>query len=258
MTVLDVGQGDSILLRTPGESILVDGGGGMNQWNMGREILRVLTREGITSLDHVVITHPDLDHIMGLKGLMEVMEVRQVWIHSSYKTELVNRSHLREILTSRSLTSVKYLSNEVILSPWIRLIPVAAGRKTNNRGIVVRWSQGNCRGMLMGDLEARGERNLIKEMRSTHVLKVGHHGSRTSSIPEFLERALPQWAVISVGWRNRYRHPAPQVIERLQRFGATVLRTDVHGYVSFHASDDSVLTCQSSAGNCGQITCQRF
>jgi competence protein ComEC len=137
-----------------------------------------------------------------------------------------------------------------------QLIPLHATDDTNNEALVARLSFAGCSAFFDADAEAPAERILAgMGLGAVDLLKVGHHGSRTSSIPEFLRALRPRWALISVGYRNRYRHPNGGVIGRLRRGGATVFRTDFHGYVRFTFTPDGRAHCETAQGDCGEQAC---
>lgn len=130
----------------------------------------------------------------------------------------------------------------------------ARREKTNDHSIVVELTMKRCNFLFTGDIEQRAERALVARLGRTDLLKVAHHGSRTSTSAGWLARVNPIVAVISAGWRNRYGHPHPSVLNRLRDRDIATFRTDVDGFVEF-STDGKNLYCRNWHGDCGVFTC---
>jgi len=238
ITALDVGQGDSVLLMAGGATLLVDAGGalGASTFDLGeRVVVPALRHLGVRRLSALVLTHPDHDHVGGAPAVLRALEVGAVWRPqgdwSGTGWEEVERvARARQvpvrILGAGDLLKVGPLWVEVL---WPR---EADGMSENDRSLVLALRLGR-RGpaaLLMGDMEEAGERALLEAgLERAAVLKVGHHGSRTSTTPAFLERVAPRAALVSAGVRNPWGHPHAEVLDRLQRRHAVTLRTDRDG-----------------------------
>lgn len=264
ITFFDVGQGDAALIRFPGGSAwLVDAGGGFADWDEGkRELVPELARLGILSLDTAVLSHPDQDHGYGFLGVLGVLRASELRVNESF---LRDRKPKRLLRTLVALAAVRGASVRAVTSPSdervggvrVTSLPLGGGSTTNDRALVLRLEFAGCAVLLPGDIEAAAEHEwVLRDGAPVTLLKVAHHGSRTSSTPEFLAAARPRWAVVSVGLGNRYGHPSSGVLSRLTRARAQVLRTDFHGYVSFTIAPEGTVTCETAQGSCGTARCR--
>lgn len=234
LAMIDVGQGDAILLRDGDRAVLVDGGGWDNGDLGGRVLLPALLGEGVTRLQSLVMTHPDRDHCQGLVDVAAYLPVDEVWMGPGWEDEGCAGS-LRDLPGTR--TRILSRGSKLSLGRWRLAVlhPEAdAPGESNERSLVILAEANGQRVLLTGDIESWAEHRLVdccaRDLK-VDLLKVAHHGSRTSSTTTFLEAATPRLALISAGVRNLYRHPAPEVVERLEEHGARVLRTDRSGAV---------------------------
>lgn len=245
LTALAVGQGDSALLDLPnGALMLIDGGGapagGPDPGS--RVVLPVLRARRRTRLDVVVLSHPHPDHFGGLLAVARAVPIGEVWdtaqgtregagpIYAEFRRELARRGV--PVLGPRELCGRARHFGAARLEVLAPCPDYTPGRDANDNSIVVRARLGRRSFLLMGDAESEAEHQLVAahgERLRSDVLKVGHHGSRTSSSELLLAQVRPRVATISCGVRNRFGHPVPRIVERLSRFGAQVLRTDHDG-----------------------------
>jgi competence protein ComEC len=248
MEAIDVGQGDSLLLVTPdGKTLLVDGGGsggGPHQapqdFDIGEEVVsEALWSRGIRHLDAVALTHAHSDHMGGLPAVLRNFHPDELWVGNNprfgaYNTLLTEASDLHVRLRSlRAGDAFTFGGTQIsVLAPFRDYQP--GPEPTNNDSLVLHMAYGATSVMLEGDAEAPIEQAMLAEtgLQST-LLKVGHHGSVTSTRPEFLSRVAPQWAVISCGLHNRYGHPREEVLEELQAAHVRTFRTDLNGATCF-------------------------
>ncbi len=234
LVLLDVGQGDALLLRDGGAAVLVDGGGWRRSDFGGRVLVPALARLGVRRLEAVALTHPDLDHCGGLVDVAGYLPVGEVWTAPGWRGEACARELLA--LPGVGLRSFwRGESAEVERWRLTALHPPPGDRSGgNDRSLVLLAETGRRRVLLTGDLEARGERQLLEAglpARPVDVLKVAHHGSRTSTGSAFLGAVAPRLALISAGPANPYGHPSPTVVARLAARGIPILRTDRSGMV---------------------------
>lgn len=241
---IDVGQGDSLLLITPeGKTLLVDGGGfggapraAAQEFDIGEEVVSpVLWARGIRHLDVVALTHAHSDHMGGLPAVLRNFHPDELWVGNNPPVDVYNallkeaaQLHVR-VRALRAGDTVAFGSSKVdVLAPFASYAPGA--EPANNDSMVLHVAYENSSVLLEGDAEAPIEDAMLSEqgLKST-LLKVGHHGSLTSTRPEFLARVAPRWAVISCGFRNRYGHPRQEILEELQAAHVRTLRTDADG-----------------------------
>jgi competence protein ComEC len=245
---IDVGQGDSLLLITPdGKTLLVDGGGfggGPHQapqdFDIGEEVVsEALWARGIRRLDAVALSHAHSDHMGGLPAVVRNFHPAELWVGNNprggaYDALLEEAAGLHaRVRTMRAGDAFPLGSTQVrVLAPLPGYQPKS--EPGNNDSLVLHVAYGATSALLEGDAEAPIEQAMLAEpgLQST-LLKVGHHGSTTSTQPEFLARVAPQWAVISCGLRNRFHHPRQEVLEELQAAHVRTYRTDINGASCF-------------------------
>jgi competence protein ComEC len=252
LTTLDVGQGDSLLVVSPlGKTMLIDGGGAFggfpgreeqNGIDPGEEAVSpFLWSRGFQSLDVVALTHAHQDHIGGLTAILENFHVGSLWIGREVSSAALARLELlakeKKIPIVHEMRGQKFSLDTAegeFLWPEIAQDKVGSGPK-NNDSLVLRLKYGNLSMMLPGDAEKQAEKQILAENNEdilhADVLKVGHHGSKNSTTEEFLAAVHPRVAVISAGEENPYGHPSPELLERLQRAGLRILRTDHDGAI---------------------------
>jgi competence protein ComEC len=251
-TILDVGQGDSLFVVSPrGRTLLIDGGGafggfpGQEQRNgidPGEEAVSpYLWSRGFQKIDLVALTHAHQDHLGGLTAILQNFRVGQLWIGrevaSAALGKLEGLARARGIPVEYEVRGKSFSWDGVegeFLWPATSPDDVAPLAK-NNDSLVLRLHYGNRTLLLPGDAEKDAERAIVaensEEELQADVLKVGHHGSKNSTMPEFLSAVRPRVAIISAGEGNPYGHPSPELVRRLEGAGVRILRTDRDGAV---------------------------
>lgn len=232
ITMLDVGQGDSLLVETTaGERILVDAGGSTGStFDVGERIVSpALWNMGIVRLDAAVVTHADRDHAGGMAAILRNFRPRELWLAGLDGGGAVIRSLAAEAEALGTRVRPVHAGDALCRKGARVAILSAGGAGRNDSSIVMRVSSRGRHILLMGDAGHDTEARLAGAGVGADVLKVGHHGSRTATTDSFLSSVKPSIAMISCGRGNRFGHPHREVIARLERSGITACRTDLDG-----------------------------
>lgn len=236
---LDVGQGDSILIQAPnGQTMLIDGGRSTNLANT--VIIPKLQEWGAKQVDVLIPTHPDQDHVAGLVGVLENFPVKLAALTGQvHSTQIYER--LLANIRDKNVEALKVRTGTVIpFDPSVKIEVLGPdddqvnSDDTNDASIVIRLIYGSTSFLLTGDAEMPANKAILDrgfDVRST-VLKLGHHGSRTSTNEDWLNRVQPQLGIISAGKDNSFGHPHPEVIAALEKLGIQYIRTDEHGTIT--------------------------
>jgi len=252
ITTIDVGQGDSIFVVSPeGRTLLIDAGG-TPAWmhsglDIGEDVVSpYLWSRGISRIDTVVITHAHADHMGGMQAILSNFRPHELWLGDNSQSPGLQailqqaRDEGVNLIHHRAGDLIRFGQIHVrVLSPSGNN-EIESGRG-NNDSLAMKISYGNTSALLEGDAERKTERQIAAQQPQADLLKVGHHGSATSTIPELLETVHPHYAVISVGARNVYGHPRKEVLDRLHAAGVAIYRTDLDGAVTFYLDGQSVI-----------------
>ncbi|HEX9021237.1 MAG TPA: DNA internalization-related competence protein ComEC/Rec2 [Nitrospirota bacterium] len=251
----DVGQGDSTLIElSSGETILIDGGGTRdNRFDIGRRVLApYLWSKGIRRLDLVVLSHPHPDHMNGLLFILKEFDVAEIW-DSGRDQDLPGYSEFRAAIASKSIPykrvaagmSARIGDAELsALHPSESFIPHSRRAYTaeNDGSLVIRICSEGKAFLFAGDIGVEAEEAILRDSKNLKcdLIKVPHHGSRTSSSDAFVSLTRPEVAVMTVGRGNLYRHPSDEVVERYEKIGSRIFRTDLDGAVTITVDQDKL------------------
>lgn len=248
VSFLDVGQGDAVYVRTPsGTDMLIDGG---PDGSVIGDLKRVMP-EYDRDIDLVVETHPDKDHIAGLSDVFEQYQVKK-FLHSEISSgtsfDVSLREHadeepgLEQVLARRGQRVILDPDRGIFLDILFPDRNTSDFKETNEASVVARLVYGNQSFLFTGDSPSSIEHELVRTgtpLAST-VLKLGHHGSKTSSSDEYLDEVRPAYAIVSAGKDNRYRHPNPETVSRVKSRGITILSTAESGTITMESDGRSV------------------
>lgn len=238
---IDVGQGDSTLIITPDKKTVLIDGGGSDSFDVGEKVLLpYLLDRRILKVDYVLISHFDTDHCGGILTIMEKVKVKNIIIseqaeHSEnyerFKKLMIHKKiRLIEVKKGDKIKIGRY-SEFKILFPTSRLL---SENPLNNNSIVAQFNYNNFKMLFTGDIEKLAEQQILKTEKAeirADILKVAHHGSKTSSIPEFIKAVRPRIALIGVGKNNTFGHPNQQTIKNLENIKCRIYRTDLQGEI---------------------------
>lgn len=232
VTWLDVGQGDAAVIQCGGQSMLIDGG----KPEKSSYIYAWLQQHGLSYLDVIVATHVDADHIGGLSGALNYASVGTAYCPVTTGTTETFQSFVKYLAQRGKQITVPTAGETFALGgAQVQILgPLHRAEDSNDNSIVLKVSFGASSFLFTGDAERAEEQDLLNagvNLQST-VLKVGHHGSDTSTSYPFLRAVAPQYAVISVGAGNSYGHPTEAVLSRLRDAGVTTFRTDMQGEIT--------------------------
>lgn len=243
---LDVGQGDSTIIRTAkNKTIVIDGGEGEKSgFDYGKNVLfPFLINKGVRKIDFLIFSHFDSDHCGGLIYLLENIKVEKILIgkqfekneNFEYIVNLANKKHIKiiELQAGNKINIEKNSSLEIL---WPSVAEKISENAINNNSLVCKFVYKNFSMLLTGDIESIAEEKLLGKYKNTNrlnanILKIAHHGSKTSSIQEFLNEVNPKIALIGVGRKNKFGHPNQEVLERLKEKGIQIYRTDQNGEI---------------------------
>lgn len=244
VSFLDIGQGDAIYIRAPnGNDVLIDGGPNDTVMERLKSVMPMFDRD----IDLIVATHPDKDHIAGLVPVFAEYDVNK-FLHSEVSSDssfdealqeaAANETDVEEIIARRGQRFIIDDKRGVFMDILFPDADTSGFKETNDASIITRLVYGTESFLLTGDAGISQEqflaRNDTSSLQST-VLKLGHHGSNTSTSDEFLDQVKPTFGVVSAGKNNSYKHPAPSVVTRVKSHGIKILSTIDSGTITFES-----------------------
>ena len=220
-----VGQADSTLVKYKNKIMLIDAGNNED----GKNIVKFLKDKGISKLDYIVGTHYDEDHIGGLDDIIENFDIGKCYLSNGGELG-PNYYNLEKAAKKKNLAiTIPKVGDKIDFADVDMEVMAASkfdGKNDNNASIVIQAKYGSRKYLFMGDLEKQEEAK--RKWNEVDVLKAGHHGSNTSSTQEFLNQVKPKYVFVSAGKNNKYRLPNVKAMERIEKTGAKIFRTDVN------------------------------
>lgn len=220
-----VGQADSTLIKYKNKTMLIDAGNNED----GKNIVKFLKDKGISKLDYIVGTHYDEDHIGGLDDIIENFDIGKFYLSNGGELG-PNYYNLEKAAKKKNLAiTIPKVGDKIDFGDVDMEVMAASkfdGKNDNNASIVIQAKYGSRKYLFMGDLEKQEEAK--RKWNEVDVLKAGHHGSNTSSTQEFLNQVKPKYVFVSAGKNNKYRLPNVKAMERIEKTGAKIFRTDVN------------------------------
>ena len=229
ITVIDVGQGQCVLLQQDNQYYLVDCGGDSDEI-AASEAAQLLISQGITQLDGFIVTHYDSDHVGGAEELLDIIPADKL-----YLPVWDEENKYRDLLKQKHKDKIQWVTQDLSLDDVnITIFPSDDKEESNESGLCILFQPKKCDILITGDRSVSGERALLEHTKlpDLEILVAGHHGSSSSTSWELLNATRPEIVLISVGERNSYGHPAKDTLDRLDLFGCTVYRTDLEGTIT--------------------------
>ena len=225
---IDVGQADSILIMNNGESALIDAGNNED----GQDVVNFIKSKGITKLNYVIGTHPHEDHIGGLDDVINNIDIDKIYLPKIQTTTKTYQDVLTAIQNKNKTINTFKKGDKFSIGEANSEIMTDSISDKNNLNLssnIIRMEYNKTSFLFTGDAETENEKAI--EWSQTDILKVGHHGSKTSTSQKFLNQIKPTYAIISVGKDNDYGHPNKETLDKLKNIGAQVIRTDESGTI---------------------------
>ena len=252
---IDTGQGDSIYIKTAaGDDIVIDAGNGN-----GSKTITYLRKQGVKDIEVLISTHPDADHMGGMNDVLHSYPVKSVYAPNVTHTTQVYKD-FKKVVKAEGLQKKNKKKGTTIKLKGVKatfLAPLKSYSKSdlNNWSAVLKLTYGNRSFLFTGDAETKSEEDMINSKQNVlaDVLKVGHHGAKTSTSDKFLKKVKPKHAVISVGKQNKYGHPDKTVLNRLKNNNVNVYRTDKQGSI-VATTDGNKLTFNTKPSANGATT----
>ncbi|TCP69299.1 DNA internalization-related competence protein ComEC/Rec2 [Baia soyae] len=263
ITMIDVGQGDAFLIRTKlGKTILIDGGGRLpypqkewqkrrNPFDVGEDVVvPFLTYQGVNQIDLLVSTHGDADHLQGLGAVVKRFPIEKIIRNPLPTISKLEKEWTREVRGRDIPIHIAPIGQIWGIEPGVSITflypdfrdEALYGGTSNNAGLVLLFTIDQKHILFTGDIEQHAEEKILQawNLPKIDIYKVAHHGSKTSSTEAFIHQMRPRYALISVGEKNLYGHPSPEVVGRLQKAGTQIYRTDQMGAVTVRINQEEV------------------
>ena len=237
LLTIDVNEGDSLVLKKDNKTILIDTGGKVNK-NYSDDTINYLKSEGIKKIDYMILTHGDYDHMGEAINIINNYKVDKVILNCGPKNEL--EQDLIKLLNKKNIKYYSCLKELKINDIKLEFLNTKEYDNENDNSSVIYTIINNKKILLMGDASSNKEKDILSKynLSNIDILKVGHHGSNTSSSSSFINRIKPKYSIISVGKNNKYGHPNKEVLNNLSN--SKIIRTDINGSILFNLNNSKI------------------
>ena len=246
---IDTGNSDSILIKEGQKAMLIDGADNDDE----KSLVDYIKAQGVTEFEYVIATHPHADHIGALDSVIKNFPINYLFVSNgdaetkTYK-DFINAAMDKKLMPNVPLEGKKFM----LENSYFEVFNTNGGSTTNDQSLVLLFTNGEDKMLFTGDAEEETEVEILSQMVEVDILKVGHHGSHSSTSPAFLEKVNPNYAVITVGKDNKYGHPHVETVDKLKKAAIEVHRTDECGNVIFISTGNGVSTdCEPGSYNNG-------
>ncbi len=229
---LDVGQGDSIFIELPNqETMLIDAA----EYNQRNTIINTIQELGYTKIDYLIATHPHADHIGGMASIVDTFEIGNIYMPKVVTTSKTYENLLKSIQEKNKKIKIAKNGVKIMNTDDLQIAFIAPNQEKyndlNNYSAVLKITYQDRKFLFMGDAEAESEQEITEDVHAD-AIKIGHHGSDTSSSIEFVNKVKPKYAIISVGTDNSYHHPVLEIVNRWKNIGAEIYQTNIDGTIT--------------------------
>ena len=246
---IDVGQGDCSLIQYKDKNILVDTGDEV----YSSKVVKYLNKNGVNSLDYIIISHPHLDHIGGLINIISNIKTNKIIMREIPHEVLVKEYNIDNLLlfAEENHIEIHYPSfgEQIVLDKLsLKFLFLDKYDNINDSSLVTEFAYYDKQITFTGDIEETAEKYLSNFIAKTDILKVAHHGSKTSSNPEMLSKLKPKISIISCGADNNFGHPSDNIVSRLSNFSDYIFRTDLYGDIKLIIKKDTIEVLTEKSG----------
>lgn len=236
---IDTGNSDAILIKEGSKNVLIDGGDNGDE----ETIVNYLKKENVEQINYMIATHPHADHIGGLDGVIKNFKVENLFVANGSAETKTYRDFINLAAQKNLSPSVPLENNKFMLeNSYFEILNTNGGEETNEQSLVVKFTNGNDKAIFMGDAEVETEKEIINKVEQSDLIKVGHHGSSSSSSEFFIDKINPKYAIITAGNDNKYGHPHKETMETLEDRNITIHRNDECGDIVFKSTGNGFET----------------